>query len=70
MIDCIHPGSCRYCFLSVAPELFDGGCMKDWSDDVFERWAEEAEDQCHAQAVRVFREMEKKRDDFYKRKRH
>lgn len=70
MIDCVHPGSCRHCFLSSDPELFDAFCTKDWDDKIFEDWAAKTKDKQHAEAVRNFREWEKKRDAFYKRKRY
>lgn len=62
---CIHPGSCRYCFFSTDPKLFDGYCTVRLSDEAFEAWVEKCEDKDHAGSLREFREWEKKRAEYY-----
>ena len=61
---CIHPGSCKYCFFSTDPKLFDGYCTVRLSDEDFESWAAQCSDQDHARSVREFRDWEKKRAEW------
>ena len=72
---CLYPDStCRYCFFSADPNLFDPGCTLQFPDELFERWAAEQQfrkgpewDE-HIAALRCFRRWEHLRDVYDKKR--
>ena len=73
MINCVHPGSCRLCFFSSHPELFDAACTLGMTDEEFDRVAAGEDKTEHFEALRTFRKLERAREAFYaerERKRH